>query len=111
MAFCVALTEVEAVQVFAPVTVTVKVPAVLTVMLAVLAPVDQAYVPPPPAVSVVLEPAQKDNVPEMVGEGTGFTVTVREAVPVQPFALVAVTVYVPAAATDIAAVFAPVDQT
>jgi hypothetical protein len=101
------------VQPFALVVVTVYVPDALTVIAAVVAPVDQRYETPPEAVSVTLPPAQNVVAPlgVIVAVGNGFTVTVWDAgVEVQPFASVVVTVYVPDALTVIAAVVAPVDQ-
>jgi len=101
------------VQPFASVVVTVYVPLVLTVMVGVVAPVDQRYDVPPDAVRVTLPPAQKVVGPEgvMVAVGSGLTVTVCEAgAEVQPFASVTVTVNVPLVDTVIAAVVAPVDQ-
>ena len=54
------------------VTVTVNVPAVLTEMVCVVAPVDQAYaLYPAPAFKVVEPPEQNDVLPLMVGTGTG----------------------------------------
>lgn len=75
---------------------------------AVLAPVLQMYVPPPPAVNVVEPPAQITEVPAILAVGIGFTVNVRLAEAVQPVALVTVTVYAPAVFTVIAGVTAPV---
>jgi hypothetical protein len=71
------------------------VPEELTVIAAVVAPLDQRYETPPDAVSVTLPPAQKVVAPlgVIVAVGSGFTVTVREAgVEVQPFASVVATV-------------------
>jgi hypothetical protein len=101
------------VQEFASVVVTVYVPLVLTVIAAVVAPVDQRYDVPPEAVSVTLPPAQKVVGPDgvMVAVGSGLTVTVCDAgAELQEFASVTVTVYVPEVDTVIAAVVAPVDQ-
>ena len=67
-------------------------PAVDTVIAAVVAPVDQAYVPPPVAVNVLDVPAQIAVVPVMDGVGNALTVKVRLAVAVQPEAFVTVTV-------------------
>jgi hypothetical protein len=61
-------------------------------MDAVLAPVLQAYVPPPVAVNVLVSPAHIVFVPAMDGVGNAFTVKVRLAVAVQPEAFVTVTV-------------------
>jgi hypothetical protein len=63
-------------------------------MLWVVAPVDQAYSKnPDPAFRFTLPPAQKVVGPEgvIVGEGLGFTVTVREADPGHPKEFVTVT--------------------
>ena len=76
------------------VALTVYVPELFTKIDAVVAPVDQRYVPPPDAVSVTSPPIQKLSGPLAVifGEGVGFTVTVVPAdVAEQPFASVAVT--------------------
>ena len=101
-----------AVQPFAPVTVTVHVPAVVTVIEAVVAPVLHKYVPPPLAVSVVLGTAQVSAKPlslEMDAFGVVLSnVVVTLAVAVQPFAPVTVTVHVPAVVTVMDAVVAPV---
>ena len=61
-------------------------------MTAVFAPLLQAYVPPPVAVKVVLEPLQIIFVPVMAAVGNGLTVTAWLAVAVHPLALVTVTV-------------------
>ena len=61
-------------------------------MAAVVAAVFQRYVPPPVAVKVAFAPAQMTFVPVIAVVGSGFTVTVRVAVAVQPAALVTVTV-------------------
>ena len=83
------------VQPFPFVVVTVYVPPVLTVIAAVVAPVDQRYETPPEAVSVTLPPAQNVVAPlgVIVAVGNAFTVTVCDAgVDVQPFASVVMTV-------------------
>ena len=64
--------------------------------------------PPPVAVNVEEPPAQIVWVPETEADGAEFTVKARFAVAVQPDADVTVTVYVPAALTEIAALVAPV---
>ena len=70
-------------------------------MAAVVAPVLQAYVPPPDAVSEAEAPAQiwpsllvvpDVSVTAIAGVGIGLTVMVRVEVAEQPFALVTVTV-------------------
>ena len=97
------LTEAVAMQPLALVTVTVYVvlPAGVTVMVAVIAPVLHKYVPPPDAVRVAEDPEQIIPsllvVPDvsaivMDGVGKGLTVIVCEAVAEHPFALVTVTV-------------------
>jgi hypothetical protein len=65
-------------QPFASVVVTVYVPDVLTVIAAVVAPVDQRKLTPPLAVSVTLPPAQNVVGPlgVIVAVGNGLTVTV-----------------------------------
>jgi hypothetical protein len=101
-----------AVQPFAFVTVTVKDPAVETVIDCVVAPVDQVLPVADDDVSVIVVPAQNELGPLIVGVGgAGFTVTTNAAdVAVQPFAFVTVTVNDPAVETVIDCVVAPVDQ-
>jgi hypothetical protein len=53
-------------------------------MEALVAPVLQAYVPPPEAVSVVAWPLQMVLVPEIAAAGDGLTVTTVEAELVHP---------------------------
>jgi hypothetical protein len=79
-------------------------------MAAVVAPLLQAYVPPPTAVKVVLAPLQITDVPVILAVGKALTVTVLVAVAVHPFELVTVTVYVALAVglTLIDAVVSPV---
>jgi hypothetical protein len=112
--FTVTACAAIAVQLLPFVTVTVYVVFTegVTVMAAVVAPLLQAYVPPPTAVKVVLAPLQITDVPVMLAVGNGLTVTVLVAVEVQPLALVTVTVYVASAVglTGIVAVVAPVLQ-
>ena len=100
-------------QPFASVTVTVYVPAVLTVIAAVVcAPALHKYDTPPVAVNTLDPPAQIVWLPLIDAVGNGFTVNVRLAVAVQPPGKVTVTVYVPAVATVMAAVVcAPALQT
>ena len=50
----------------------------------------QLYVPPAVAVKEIVEPSQYGPVLVAVGSGSGFTVTDRVAVPVQPEASVTV---------------------
>ena len=68
----------------------------VTVIAPVVAPVLQAYVPPPEAVRVADAPAQimpslfvvpEVSVTAIVGTGSGFTVMVDDAVAVQPFSV------------------------
>ena len=77
-----------------------------TWMAAVISSVLQRNEVPPLAVNVVVLPGQNANVPVMTAVGSAFTTTVTEASSVQPFASVAVTVYVPAEATLIELVVA-----
>jgi ACT domain-containing protein len=101
-----------AVQPLASVTVTVYEPAAETVMDCVVAPVDQRFPDRAEDVRVIVEPAQKEDGPEIVGvTGAGFAVTTLAAdVAVQPLASVTVTVYEPATDTVMDCVVAPVDQ-
>ena len=69
------------------VTVTVYVPAVLTLIAAVVAAVFQRYVAPPLAVKMVFVPSHIKLVPVILATGIGFMVAViacREAL-IQPF--------------------------
>ena len=96
-ALMVTSCEVVPVQPLALVTVTVYVPAVVGLILAVAAPLLQAYeLKPAVALSVALAPWQTAKVPDMDGIGFWLMVTVWDAVPLQPPAAVTVTVYVPA---------------
>src|SRR5450759_2034325 len=100
-----------AVHPMAPVTVTVKVPAVLTVSAAdaptTVLPSDHEYVPPPLAVSVVLGVVQFNARPLLLLIATVgkvlSNVVVALAVAVHPMAPVTVTVKVPAVLTISAA--------
>src|SRR5512140_3983213 len=86
-------------QPFASVTVTLYVPATETVIDCVVAPVDQRLPVSAEEVRVIVEPAQNEVGPLIVGvAGVGFTVTRCAAeVAEQPLASVTVTLYVPAA--------------
>ena len=106
-AFTVTVPAAVAVQPAALVAVTVYVPAVVVVIAVVVAPVLHEYDAPPVAVRVAVAPEQIAGL-FTVGEGSAFTVTVPAAVAVQPAALVAVTVYVPAIEVVIDVVTAPV---
>ena len=62
-------------------------------MLAVVAELLHEYAVPPEAVSVAFAPLQIATVAgKIIAVGLGFTVTIREAVAVQLFAFVTVTV-------------------
>ena len=108
------VTICEAVAVQVPdVTVTEYVPAVFTLeIVAVVAPVDHLYVPPPVAVKLTLPPEQNAVGPEVVIFAAALfeTVTTCDAVDVQ-VPEVTVTVYVPAAVIlESTAFVAPVDH-
>lgn len=92
-----AVLDEVAVQPAALVTVTEKLPVLLTVICCVLAPLFQFQADPAGADSVTLPPSQKFNGPPGVIEaaGRGLTVTVTGAeVLVQPLVVI-VTVYDP----------------
>ena len=98
---------------FETVTVYVVVATGATVMEAESRPVLHAKLGPPEAVSVELVPAQVLTVAGvMVAVTAGTTVTLTDAVPLQPTPLVTVTVYMVEAvgATVIVCVAAPVFQ-
>ena len=99
-------------QPLALVTVTVYVPAEVTLIAAVVADVDHKYPVPPEAASVTDPPKQNVVGPPgvIMAAGSGLTVTVVISVSVQPLALVTVMVYVPVEVTLIAAVVADVDH-
>src|SRR5437867_11276841 len=93
--------EPEPVQPFVSVTVTPYDPAVLVLIVEVVAPVLQANVfePVPPAgVAVSVAGSVLEQTSGLLTEtvGFGFTVNVPEPEPVQPLVSVTVTVYVPA---------------
>ena len=92
----VVVTLVLAVQPLLPVTVTVKVPAVLTVMAEVVAPVFHSYAVPPLAVKVVDGVVQFSESPLLVlmlaVGAVMFCVMMILSVSVQPLAEVTVTV-------------------
>jgi hypothetical protein len=98
--FCVMVCDAVAVQPFAPVTVTVYVPGVVTASVAfvptTVVPFDQEYVPPPVAVKLmdVVVQVRTDVVKaEIAAAGADvFCVMVCDAVPVHPFAAVIVSV-------------------
>ena len=105
----------EPVQPFVSVTVTEYVPAVLVLIVEVVAPVLQAYVtaPVPPAgVAVNVAGSALAHRSTLATEAVGFgsTVNVPEPVPVHPFVSVTVTEYVPAVLVLIVDVVAPVLQ-
>jgi hypothetical protein len=76
------------------VTLYVVVLAGVTVIDDVVAPLLQMYVTPPVAVNITLPPVHTVDGPDMLMVGNGCTVTVFCAVPWQPLASVAVTLYV-----------------
>jgi hypothetical protein len=86
---------------------------VVVVILCVVAPVDQVYVPPPAlgvAVKVVVAPEQIVSL-FTATVGAGVTVTVPVPVPgVQPDPKEYVTIYVPAVVAVMDEVVAPVDH-
>jgi hypothetical protein len=112
--FCVIVMDSVSVQPFEEVTITVYVPAEVTLVAAVVAPLLQEYVPPPVAVKVMEAVVHvRTVVVGVVIAATGavlFCVIVMDSVSAQPFAAVAVTVYVPGAVTLVAAVIAPLLQ-
>src|SRR5438128_675200 len=103
----VTFTEAVLVYPLVVVPVTEYVPAAVTVIEAVVAPLLHKYVAAPVAVSVVDPPVQNARGPEIFTVGLGFTVTFTEAVFIHPLAAVPVTEYVPAAVTVIEAVVDP----
>ena len=102
----------ELVHPAALVTVTLYVPAAVRLLIvALVAPVDHKYVPPPVAVKLVEPPAQIVLLPVMLQLGVGFTVNTLLQELVHPAPLVTVTLYVPAAVRLlITAPVAPVDH-
>src|SRR5512140_718760 len=96
----------------ASVTVALYVPAAETVIDCVVAPVDQRFPVRDDEVRVIVEPAQNELGPLMVGVGgAGVLVTANGGeVAEPPFASATVSLYVPAAETMIDCVVAPVDQ-
>ena len=112
--FTVRVAEQTVLQPLESVTVSVYVPAVLTVMLAVVAPLlhlcEYPGVPPDGVVvNVWLKPAQTSALGGLIEhEGLGFTVRVAEQTVLQPLESVTVSVYVPVALTVMLAVVAPV---
>ena len=91
-----------AVQLLAPVTVTVNVEAVFTFTPIVVAEVDQRYwVYPKLAVRVVLLPGQKVKLPMIKGDGGVSKPVVALLLPMHPLLLVTVTVNVEAVFTRI----------
>lgn len=81
-----------AVHPFASVAVTVYVPADVTLTPAVAPPVLHRYVPPPVAVSVPVLPAQMLAGPLTAAAAPGSSLIARDALAVQPFPPVTVTV-------------------
>ncbi len=89
-----AVAALVALQPFAFVTVTLKLPPALTAIDCVAAPFDQRYEEPLLAVSITLPPAQNVVGPPAVIVATGFVLTVTAVdalVALQPSAFVTVT--------------------
>jgi hypothetical protein len=85
--------DVLPVQPLPSVTVTVNVPAVVVLIDAVVAPVLHKYeLKPEDAVSIEVAPWQMEKLPPIAGVGLLFIITDCETDPVQPLALVTVTV-------------------
>jgi hypothetical protein len=107
-------------QPFASVTVTVYVPAVVTVIVSLVSDVLHTYDTPPLAVKLA-EPSEQIIpssivVPELsstaiIGLGSGFTVIVVLVLEKHPFPSVTVTVYIPAVITVIDSLVSDVLQT
>jgi hypothetical protein len=106
----VTFTDAVSAHPLAFVPMTEYVPAAVTVIDAVVAPVLHTYVAAPVAVSVEEEPGQNDNGPEIFTSGLLLTVTFIDAVSEHPFPLVPTTLYVPAVVTVIEVVVSPVLQ-
>ena len=109
----VRVPEPEPVQPFVSVTVTLYVPAVLVLIVEVVAPVLQAKVfapVPPEGVAVKVAGSELAHTSGLLTETVGFGSTVRvpEPEPVQPFVSVTVTLYVPAVLVLMVEVVAPV---
>ena len=107
--------EPEPVQPFVSVTVTEYVPAVLVLIVDVVAPVLQEYVTAPvPPVGVAVRVAGRalahTSSSATATVGFGSTVNVPDPDPVQPLVSVTVTLYVPAVLVLIVDVVAPVLQ-
>ena len=81
----------------------------LTVILAVLTPVFQAYVPPPVAVKVLVVPAQMVLLPKRVTTGGAGSSKLRPQLEVAPRLSVTVTLYAPERAVIVELV-APFDH-
>jgi hypothetical protein len=105
----------DPVQPFVSVTVTEYVPAVLVLIVEVVAPVLQSYVTapvPPLGVAVNVAGSALEHAVGLLTDtvGLGSTVSVPVPDPVQPFVSVTVTEYVPAVLVLIVEVVAPVLQ-
>jgi hypothetical protein len=94
--FTVSTFDAVPVQPLVLVTVTVYVVVTrgATLMTEVVAPILHTYVPPPLAVRLVLVPEHIAFTPLICAAAVELTVTVRLALFIHPFVLVAVTVYV-----------------
>jgi hypothetical protein len=110
--FTVSVLLQELVQLAALVTVTLYTPAAVRLLIvAVVAPVDHKYVPPPVAVKLVEPPAQIVLLPVILQLGAAFTINSLLHAVVHPVTFVTVTLYVPAAVRlQICALVAPVDH-
>jgi hypothetical protein len=92
----------------------VYVPAEVTLVAAVVAPLLQEYVPPPVAVKVIevvvhVRTVVTGDVIAAIGAVISWVIVI-DSVSVQPFADVTVTVYVPVAVILVAAVVVPLLQ-
>src|SRR5258706_6848922 len=111
--FTVNVPDPEPVHPFVSVTVTEYVPAVLSLIVAVVAPVLHAYVaaPVPPAgVAVSVAGSALEHTSGLLTETVGFglTVSVPAPEPVHPLVSVTVTEYVPAVLLLMVEVVSPV---
>ena len=99
--FIVTIAFVEAVHPALLLATTVYVPPDVTDMLAFVEPLLHEYDVPPFAARVTVSPSQAVRLPVICGVGFDAATTLAETLAVQPLALVAVTLYVPAAETFI----------
>ena len=101
------ITLVLPVHRFASVTVTLKFPAVVTLIVCVVAPVDHSNAEKEPAFSVVEMPGQKVKAPVMVGEGGVLIKVVTPDDPEHMLPSITITEYIPGAVTFRESVVAP----